>query len=78
MSVPAGTQSGKVFRLRGQGLPQLEGRGRGDQLVRAFIEVPTRLSDRQKELLTEFADIEAKKSGHKSFFEKLASCENAS
>lgn len=73
MNVPAGTQSGKVFRLRGQGLPHMEGSGRGDQLVRAFIEVPTRLSDRQKELLTEFAEIEDKKSGHKSFFEKIAS-----
>lgn len=71
MSIPAGTQSGKVFRLRNQGLPQLEGRGRGDQLVRVFVEVPTKLSDRQKELLREFADLEAKRSGNKSFFEKI-------
>jgi molecular chaperone DnaJ len=71
MSIPAGTQSGKVFRLRGQGLPALEGRGRGDQLVRVFIETPLKLTDRQKELLREFDGIEAEKSGSKSFFEKV-------
>lgn len=73
MSIPAGTASGKVFRLKGQGLPVLDGRGRGDQLVRVFIEVPTKLNDRQKQLLREFAEIETKNSGHKSFFEKISS-----
>ncbi|MBK7877831.1 MAG: molecular chaperone DnaJ [Planctomycetes bacterium] len=73
MSIPAGTPSGKVFRLRGQGLPRLEGGGRGDQHVRVFIEVPTKLNDRQKQLLREFAELEAKNSGHKSFFEKITS-----
>jgi len=72
MVIPAGTQSGKVFRLRSQGLPKLEGHGRGDQLVRVFIEVPTKLSERQKELLREFAEIDEKRSGNKSFFEKIA------
>ncbi len=72
MSIPAGTQTGKVFRLRGQGLPHLEGRGRGDQLVRVFVETPKKLTDRQKELLTEFASIEEEQSGSKSFFEKIA------
>ena len=72
MTIPPGTQSGKVFRLRNQGLPQLEGRGRGDQLVRVFIEVPAKLSDRQKELLREFAELEAKSTGNKSFFEKIS------
>lgn len=72
MTIPAGTQGGKVFRLRGQGLPHLEGRGRGDQLVRVFIEIPKKLTDRQKELLAEFDEIESEKSGSKSFFEKIA------
>jgi molecular chaperone DnaJ len=72
MTIPSGTQSGKVFRLKNQGLPQLDGRGRGDQLVRVFIEVPTRLNERQKELLREFAELEQKSSGNKSFFEKIA------
>ena len=71
MNVPAGTQSGKVFRLRGQGLPHMEGRGRGDQLVRVFVEVPTKLSDHQRTLLREFDGIEREKSGEKSFFEKI-------
>jgi len=71
MSIPAGTQSGKVFRLRGQGLPHVEGRARGDQLVRVFVETPKKLTDRQKELLQEFDEIEAESSGRKSFFEKL-------
>ena len=57
--------------MRGQGLPHLEGRGRGDQLVRVFVEVPEKLSDRQRELLREFDEIESEKSGSKSFFEKI-------
>lgn len=71
MVIPAGTQSGKVFRLRGQGLPHLEGRGRGDQMVRVFIDVPGKLTDRQKELLREFERIELEKSGKKSFFDRV-------
>ncbi len=71
MSIPAGTQSGKLFRLRGQGLPRLEGRGQGDQLVRVFVEVPKKLTDRQKELLREFAELENERSGKKSFFERI-------
>jgi molecular chaperone DnaJ len=71
MTIPAGTQSGKVLRLRGQGLPVLEGRGKGDQLVRVFVEVPKKLSDRQKELLRELQELERKGSGHKSFFDKI-------
>jgi molecular chaperone DnaJ len=71
MVIPAGTQSGKVFRLRGQGLPVLDGRGRGDQLVRVFVEVPKKLNERQKELLREFQELESKSSGPSSFFDKI-------
>ena len=71
MSVPAGTQSGKVFRLRGQGLPRLEGRGRGDQLVRVFVEVPKKLTDEQKKLLQQFDELEDERTGKKSFFERI-------
>ncbi len=56
LRVPEGTQSGKVFRLRGKGLPSLRGDGRGDQLVRMFVEVPSKLSGRQRELLERFAE----------------------
>jgi molecular chaperone DnaJ len=71
MTIPAGTQSGKLFRLRNQGLPHLEGRGQGDQLVRVFVEVPKNLTDRQKELLSEFGELEIEVSGKKSFFERI-------
>ena len=71
MSVPSGTQSGKVFRLRGQGLPRMEGSGKGDQLVRVFCEIPSKLTDRQKELLEEFQEIDGEKHGRRSFFERV-------
>lgn len=71
MTVPAGTQTGKILRLRGQGLPRLEGRGKGDQLVRVFCEIPTKLSDRQRELLEELQEIDGEESGKKSFFDRV-------
>ena len=52
--VPAGTQPGEVFKLRDRGIPVLNGRGRGDQLVRVTVQVPNRLNERQKELLRAF------------------------
>ena len=57
MKVPAGTQSGSVFRLRGKGIVDLRGAGRGDQLVRVVVETPTKLGSKQKELLEEFAKL---------------------
>ncbi|MFT7668937.1 MAG: molecular chaperone DnaJ [Planctomycetota bacterium] len=72
MTIPAGTQTGKVLRLRGQGLPNMDAPGTGDLLVRVFIEVPTKINDRQKELLREFGEIEEEQSGNVSFFEKIA------
>ncbi len=56
LRVPEGTQSGKMMRLRGKGLPAVGSSGRGDQIVRIFVEVPTRLTDRQRNLLEQFAD----------------------
>jgi len=55
MKIPAGTQSGKVFRLRNKGVPHLGNYGKGDQLVKVFVEVPTGLTGEQKNLLKEFA-----------------------
>lgn len=55
MKVPTGTQSGSVFRLRGKGSHDVRGYGRGDQLVRITVEVPSKLTARQRELLEEFA-----------------------
>jgi molecular chaperone DnaJ len=56
LRVPAGTQSGEVFVLRGRGVPHLRGGGRGDLLVRVQVVTPKDLSPRQKELLAELAD----------------------
>jgi molecular chaperone DnaJ len=57
MKIPAGTQSGKTYRLRGKGIPSLQGYGRGDQMVIVKVETPINLNKRQKELLEEFATI---------------------
>ncbi len=57
MKVPPGTQSGKVFRLKGKGAPDLRGYGTGDMLARVQVEVPRKLTKRQKELLEEFASL---------------------
>ncbi len=56
LKIPEGTQSGKTFRLRGKGLPNLADGRRGDQFVRIFVEVPAKLTRKQRELLEEFAE----------------------
>ncbi len=56
LKIPAGTQSGRVFVLRGKGVPRLHGGGRGDLLVRAAVIVPTELTDEQRALLLELAE----------------------
>jgi len=55
LRIPEGTQTGTVMRIKGQGLPSLRGHSRGDLVVQIFVETPTRLSRRQRELLEEFA-----------------------
>ena len=56
LKIPAGTQSGKVLRMRGKGVPTLRSSGRGDQLVHVYVEVPTRLTAHQRELLEQLAE----------------------
>ena len=56
--VAPGTQSGREVRQRGAGMPVLQGRGRGDLVVRIEVEMPTKLSARQRELLEEFRATE--------------------
>lgn len=72
LKVPAGTQTGKVFRLKGQGFPDVHGRGHGDQHVRVVIETPTHLTPAQKLKLQEFAEACNEKVHPKvrSFFER--------
>ncbi|WP_292084633.1 MULTISPECIES: molecular chaperone DnaJ [unclassified Brevundimonas] len=55
VEVPAGAQTGKTVRIKGKGMPHLNGRQRGDLVVELFVETPTDLTPRQKELLTELA-----------------------
>jgi molecular chaperone DnaJ len=73
MTIPAGTQSGKVFRLKGKGIPHLHSQQRGDQHVRVTIETPTDLSSKQRELLEKFAELSGEESHpqSKSFFDKV-------
>ena len=62
MTVPAGTQPGQVFRLRGQGMPRRDG-GRGDELVGVSVALPTNLNEREKALLVEFARLRKERPG---------------
>ncbi len=71
--IPEGTQHGTEFRLRGKGIPDLNGYGRGDQYVRVKVVTPTRLTERQKQLLREFAALSGENPAgeSKGFFEKV-------
>lgn len=67
MKVPPGTQSGRIFRLKAKGMPDLHGRGSGDELVRVIVEIPKNLTPQQRRLIEEFAratgeDINTKES----------------
>jgi molecular chaperone DnaJ len=74
MKIPAGTQSGKVFRMRGKGVPVLGGGGRGDQHVRVVVETPTHLGKEQRELLERFAAISGEETNPatRSFWDKVS------
>ena len=72
LKVPAGTQSGQLFKLRGKGVVHVNGREHGDLLVRVMVEVPTRLNAEQRAKLQEFAELcgEENTPLRKSFFER--------
>jgi molecular chaperone DnaJ len=72
LKVPAGAQSGQMFKLRGRGIVHVNGRERGDLLVRIMVEVPTRLNAEQRAKLQEFAELcgEENTPLGKSFFER--------
>lgn len=67
--IQPGTQSGTIFRLREHGVKHVNGRGKGDQMIHVQVEVPTRLSSRQKEILMELGEISGKP--QKGIFDKL-------
>ena len=72
VKIPAGTQSAQVFKLRGKGIVHVNGRERGDLLVRVMVEVPTRLNAEQRAKLQEFSALCGEENSpiHKSFFER--------
>ena len=73
LKLPAGTQSGKVFRLKGKGIPSVRTGRRGDEQVVIKVETPTRLTKRQRELLQEFSSISGEDSTplKSNFFSKV-------
>jgi molecular chaperone DnaJ len=73
VKVPRGTQPGDLLRLRGQGVPRLDRRGRGDQLVRVAVRVPTSLTREQEKVLREYARQEEQNPDpqRKSFLDRL-------
>ena len=73
MRIPAGTQPGAVLRVKGKGLPKRIAGGRGDQLVEVTVEVPTRLSPAQRDLIEQLAkDLgETLEPQQATFMEKL-------
>ena len=73
LKIPAGTQNGTTFRLRGKGVPNVHGHGTGDQHVVVKVLTPKKMTERQKELLREFASIEGETPDEysSSFFDKI-------
>ena len=78
LTIDPGTPSGRMLRMRDRGIPRLNGRGSGDQLVRINVWVPTRLTSREKELLKELGSAEhmtpteeERRASGRSFFEKM-------
>lgn len=73
MKIPAGTQGGSDFRVKGHGMPRLQGSAKGDLHVRIEVEVPTRLNDEQRKALSNFAELcgEENTPIHRSFTERL-------
>lgn len=73
LTIPAGTQSGKIFKIRGAGMHSLHGYGRGDFLIEIHVETPTKITPKQEELLREFARLGGEEAPPKkqTFFQKL-------
>jgi molecular chaperone DnaJ len=72
MRIPAGTQSGRVFRMKNMGLPDLHGSGNGDELVKINVKIPENLSNQQKKVIEEFARLSGEDiSIGSSFSEKI-------
>jgi molecular chaperone DnaJ len=75
LKIPAGTQGGSTFRIRGLGMPALQGTAKGDILTYVQVEVPTRLNGEQREVLQKFAELCGEENNpiHKSFYDRVKS-----
>jgi molecular chaperone DnaJ len=72
LTIPSGTQTNTLFRLKGKGIPRLHGYGVGDEYVRVIVDTPTKLNKKQKDALMEFAKLTKEHiSPEKGFFSKL-------
>ncbi len=73
MKIPAGTQGGRVFRLKGKGIARIHDYGRGDEMIKVQIDIPSDLSSEQKRILKDYAKASEKNPGPlaKSFMEKM-------
>lgn len=72
-TVPEGTQTGTVFRIKGKGIPFIRGNGRGDHYIKVYIEVPKKLNDKQKAALKSFAEVSGDEvhEQRRGFFNKM-------
>ena len=73
LSIPEGTQTGKVLRIKGEGIKNVHGHGKGDLLITVNVETPVNLSSKQKALLEEFQETEKKTNSpaRQTFLDKL-------
>jgi len=71
MKIPQGTQSGRIFRLKGKGIPDLHGRGIGDELIKVDVQIPVRLTPEQRKLIEEFARLSGEQVNSETFTERI-------
>lgn len=80
ISIPEGTQNGKILRVKEGGIPNVHGRGQGDMLFHVYVETPVNLGEKQKEILRQFGETEKEQNSprRRGFFETLKSFFSAS
>ena len=71
LTVPAGTQPDDVLRIRGKGVPYVDGGGKGDHYVHVKLRVPKSLSDEQRKLLEELAELEGDETRQRGVLDKV-------
>jgi molecular chaperone DnaJ len=71
MKIPPGTQSGRIFRLKEKGMPDLHGRGKGDELVRVIVDIPKHLTSEQRKLIEEYARLSGEEIDKETFTDKI-------